>query len=124
MDHCVPSRRLARCLQPPGQDDTFRKWMNVLARQGPCTQDSASSLWPAPGLSAGPGSWQRARGQARVCGQVVRPLDPRLGRRSLCADSWAGPSTLAPADRLAALLQARGADPGAAPTASQPLGGG
>ena len=35
VDHCVPSRRLARRPQPPGQDDTFRKWMNTLARQGP-----------------------------------------------------------------------------------------
>ena len=33
VDHCVPSRRLARCPQPP--DDMFRKWMNTLARQGP-----------------------------------------------------------------------------------------
>lgn len=122
--HCVPSRHIAGCAQPPGQEDTFRKWMNTLARQGPCTQDSASSLWPAPGLSAGPGSWQPARGQARVCGHVVRPLEPRVDHHPLWADGWAGPSTSSPADGLVALLQALGASPGAAPAASQPLGGG
>lgn len=78
MGHSVPSRRPARCPQPPGQEDTFHKWKNTLARQEPCTQDSASSLWPVPGLSAGPSSWQRACGQACVYGQVVCPWSPGL----------------------------------------------